>query len=179
MVVLTVPGGMPAVNVDLSGGASGDGSSCAAGKGGDGALYNQNGEACPDVDGDSFTAAACGGLDCDDADASIRPGSAGDSVREACDGQDNDCNGAVDDDLPPGACPVGMACMEGLCVPDGSKPDGGAPAGPAPDHLEYAGGCGIGGRGAGKGREGALLAFIFAGAFALARTRFTRSRRSS
>ncbi len=41
-----------------------------------------------DVDGDGYTPA---GGDCDDADASVRPG-----ATEVCDGRDNDCDGAVD-----------------------------------------------------------------------------------
>jgi hypothetical protein len=45
-----------------------------------------------DQDGDGFEGAANGGPDCDDADATIKPGS-----REVCDGVDEDCDGAVDD----------------------------------------------------------------------------------
>jgi Putative metal-binding motif/IPT/TIG domain len=33
---------------------------------------------------------------------------------EVCDGRDNDCNGAVDDDA---TCPAGQACRNGACVP--------------------------------------------------------------
>jgi MYXO-CTERM domain-containing protein len=35
-------------------------------------------------------------------------------VTETCDGKDNDCDGAVDDNAP---CPTGMGCAEGECVP--------------------------------------------------------------
>ena len=47
---------------------------------------------CPDADGDDFTDAACGGDDCDDADALINPDAA-----EVCDDVDNDCNAATAD----------------------------------------------------------------------------------
>ncbi|MBI5507907.1 MAG: putative metal-binding motif-containing protein [Deltaproteobacteria bacterium] len=58
---------------------------------------------CADVDGDGYEDAGCGGADCNDADASIRPGAA-----ESCgDGVDNDCDllqdGADSIDCPP-AC---------------------------------------------------------------------------
>ena len=45
-----------------------------------------------DDDDDGAIASACGGTDCDDADASARPGNV-----ETCDGIDNDCNGQIDD----------------------------------------------------------------------------------
>jgi len=45
---------------------------------------------CPDADGDGYQAVSCGGTDCNDADASIKPG-----AREICgDGIDQDCNGS-------------------------------------------------------------------------------------
>lgn len=44
---------------------------------------------CPDADSDG----ACAGEDCDDNDWTSYPG-----APEVCDGVDNDCNGAVDDD---------------------------------------------------------------------------------
>jgi hypothetical protein len=47
---------------------------------------------CPDADVDGFTDADCGGLDCDDSDASINPG-----AQETCDDfVDNDCDGDAD-----------------------------------------------------------------------------------
>ena len=47
---------------------------------------------CPDVDGDGFIDAACGGDDCDDADPAHFPG-----ADEWCDGDDDDCDGVVDE----------------------------------------------------------------------------------
>ena len=48
---------------------------------------------CPDVDGDGFTDASCGGDDCNDNVATINPG-----VAEVCgNGVDENCNGAIDD----------------------------------------------------------------------------------
>ncbi|MDP2307101.1 MAG: MopE-related protein [Pseudomonadota bacterium] len=44
-----------------------------------------------DVDGDGYTSAACGGTDCDDADAAVYPGAA-----EYCNDIDDDCDGTVD-----------------------------------------------------------------------------------
>ncbi len=47
---------------------------------------------CADVDQDTFADADCGGDDCDDTDASIKP----DAV-ETCNGKDDNCNGAIDE----------------------------------------------------------------------------------
>ncbi len=49
---------------------------------------------CVDADGDGFFDAACGGEDCDDADAAVSP-----QAEEVCDnGRDDDCDGATDGD---------------------------------------------------------------------------------
>jgi len=54
---------------------------------------------CADADGDGYNDIACGGDDCDDADAGLNPGAA-----EVLDGLDQDCDGMVDEGvLPPGA----------------------------------------------------------------------------
>jgi hypothetical protein len=45
---------------------------------------------CEDLDGDGYEAVACGGDDCDDADATRYPG-----ATEICDGNDEDCNDAT------------------------------------------------------------------------------------
>jgi hypothetical protein len=51
------------------------------------------GKPCADADADGYTAATCGGTDCNDQDASIHPGAA-----EVCgDARDNNCSGAVDE----------------------------------------------------------------------------------
>ncbi|MDX1408474.1 MAG: MopE-related protein, partial [Saprospiraceae bacterium] len=47
---------------------------------------------CQDSDGDGFDDIACGGMDCDDADANNYPGNT-----EVCDGQDNNCDGVIDE----------------------------------------------------------------------------------
>ncbi len=47
-----------------------------------------------DVDGDSYDAEECGGLDCDDSNPEIRPGIP--DADAAADGVDNDCDGIVD-----------------------------------------------------------------------------------
>ncbi|MFC1888201.1 MopE-related protein [Thermodesulfobacteriota bacterium] len=47
---------------------------------------------CVDGDADGYDDVACGGGDCDDADATVYPG-----AEEICDLKDNDCNGIIDD----------------------------------------------------------------------------------
>ena len=64
-----------------------------------------------DADGDGHASLATGGDDCDDADRQVYPGKP-----EACDGKDNDCNGAVDDGLTRSCfspCPGTETCADG------------------------------------------------------------------
>lgn len=46
--------------------------------------------ACPDLDDDGFHESSCGGMDCDDDNASSYPG-----AEEVCNGLDDDCDGAL------------------------------------------------------------------------------------
>lgn len=181
VIVLVAPTSMPpSVKLETSGGASG---SCGMiGQGDQGAVIEQPGEACPDVDGDGQTAAACGGTDCDDADAEIHLPGAGETLRERCDAQDNDCNGSADDDLPESACAAGYACVMGACVETGEVPDAGPDAaGPQPDRLDYAGGCRAHAAGSaddpGTGYGGLVL--VGAAAAVLARRRPSRPARAA
>lgn len=167
----STPAAMLTISFDLDGGPSG---MCAmAGKGGQGSLIESPIAACVDADKDGFNAAACGGDDCDDADPEIHPAKSGVSVLERCDAQDNDCNGSVDDDLPPGACPEGT-CQAGVCVPNMTGDGGGSNVGPRPDHVEYIGGCSFVRAGgddetAGRGGEQAGRALAVLGALVFAR----------
>jgi hypothetical protein len=151
IVVIFTPDGTAgglASDQSVAAGASG---TC-NGAAGAGVLSLQMGPACLDVDGDGHQAQSCGGDDCDDGDAAIHP----DGLDDTCDGQDNDCSGAADESLPPGACPDLHVCQAGACapIPDaGPGADAGA-SGPPPDHLEYQGGCSLGD--AGQGRSASL-----------------------
>ncbi len=58
-----------------------------------------------DRDGDGYPPAACGGTDCDDTRGTVNP-----SATETCNSRDDDCDGAVDDNLTPVA---GYACTNG------------------------------------------------------------------
>jgi MYXO-CTERM domain-containing protein len=49
-------------------------------------------ETCVDADGDDFADVECGGPDCDDSNANVRPGAA-----ETCNDVDDDCDGLVDE----------------------------------------------------------------------------------
>jgi hypothetical protein len=68
----------------------------------------------PDGDGDGHAPQSCGGADCNDASASVRPG-----ADERCNAQDDDCDGAEDEGFGVGVpCdgPDGDSCPEGTTV---------------------------------------------------------------
>lgn len=98
---------------------------------------------CTDADGDGEGAMSCGGEDCDDSDPAVHGGAK--PAVEICDGQDNDCNGSIDDDLVKDACAEDQTCASGECVDDGSSSSssGGGAAAP-PDYLDYRGACAMG-----------------------------------
>ena len=70
---------------------------------------------CLDSDGDGYANDACGGTDCDDADAAIHPG-----ATEVCNGVDDNCNVLVDEDYVslPTTCGIGACTATGTtsCV---------------------------------------------------------------
>lgn len=176
VIKIDTPSTVPmTLKLELEGGLSG---SCQnAGKGGQGDLINETTfPACPDLDMDSFTSAACGGPDCDDSDDQIHPPAAGETVRERCDGQDNDCNGMVDDNLPDGACPSGHSCRNGACEAD-PVTDAGVPPGPPPDHIEYQGGCAVGT--SRPAISAAVLLWMLGAAGLARRTKRARARRGA
>ena len=63
---------------------------------------------CWDDDGDNYDDIACGGDDCDDAEAAVNPGATEGPVGDATcsDGIDNDCDGLIDAD-------EGANCVQG------------------------------------------------------------------
>jgi len=186
LVLLRAPGASKgALSVELRGGASGP---CTSAVGSDGLESLQESSGCPDTDGDTHTAASCGGDDCDDGDPAIHPG----ATDATCDGEDNDCNGTIDDALSAAACPDMHSCQAGECVPLGEGGGGGGGAGgiAPPDHLEYRGGCALaavpegesgpsagalGGAGV-AGVAGALLGLGLIGRYARRRRVVTRAK---
>ena len=84
--------------------------------------------AASDRDGDGFgTHPSCPELDCDDTNPLIHPG-----APEACNGLDDDCDGAIDEELGEGSCGLG-ACHRSVpfCV-DG-RPTACTPGVPSPE----------------------------------------------
>jgi formylglycine-generating enzyme required for sulfatase activity len=63
-----------------------------------------------DTDHDGVASKASGGTDCDDTNPLTFPG-----APEKCDGQDNDCDDAVDEELAEGVCDDGNACTQDAC----------------------------------------------------------------
>ncbi len=68
---------------------------------------------CPDLDGDGFKDAACGGNDCDDGNDAAYPGAA-----ESCNGADDDCDGSIDETFTN----KGESCTtgQGVCQASGT-----------------------------------------------------------
>lgn len=118
---------------------------------------------CVDVDGDGERASECGGTDCDDSDPKVRGGA--DPGIEICDGQDNDCNGEVDDSLVKDACPEGQACTDGVCADETGTTTTGTSTAARPDYVDYRGACDVGGAGRRGGIPfyGAALLALLAG----------------
>ncbi len=131
LVTLFVGGTAAGLTVDVRGGAA----PCPAGAGADGGFLIAAPTECVDADRDGHPSAVCGGPDCHDGDPSVSP----DGV-ERCDGIDNDCDGAIDED-PDSLCPAGSGstCVDGTCAPMASGPGGAPPLGAGPN-VELGGG---------------------------------------
>ncbi len=68
---------------------------------------------CLDLDGDGFSPAGgdCGPVDCNDGDPAVHP-----RATEVCNGQDDDCNGVIDDE-PAASASCSSSCeLEGICT---------------------------------------------------------------
>ncbi|MBI2341534.1 MAG: hypothetical protein HYU98_02220, partial [Deltaproteobacteria bacterium] len=63
---------------------------------------------CPDADKDGYASAGCGGTDCNDSNASINP-----SRAETCNGIDDDCSGAIDNNVTVPS--DGNSCTDDIC----------------------------------------------------------------
>lgn len=87
---------------------------------------------CVDLDGDGFGDACAPGPDCDDADPAVSP-----AASEACNGRDDDCDGAPDNGFG-----VGDRCAVSVSLPSGPCSLGGvtacAPSGAATCILDEA-----------------------------------------
>ncbi|MEO5726759.1 MAG: putative metal-binding motif-containing protein, partial [Byssovorax sp.] len=158
-------------NLDVKGGTTG---SCPppGGAEGEAKISTVDATFCVDVDGDMHLSNACGGDDCDDSDAAIKP-----DVAEVCNGADDNCNGVNNegDNL----CSAGRTCdaTAKMCIDISDAGTDAGPvvdAGPPPDHIAFEGGCSLGGDGGGLG----ALATAALGAAALA-VRRHRARREA
>jgi len=100
-------------SADVRGCVPGD-APCSAGETCD-EVTNDCRTSCDDLDGDGRTAVACGGDDCDDADATRFPGGA-----EVCDADDEDCNDTTYGFVDADGDGVGAAscCNGGACATD-------------------------------------------------------------
>lgn len=128
----------PVLTADASGGSA----DCSEGFAGDGVAVLLPPNGCVDADADGFENAICGGTDCHDGVAEIHP----DGV-ERCDGVDNDCDGAIDED-PETLCPAGSGtiCVEGTCRPSETEGGGGGVPDQVPEAVLGGGLCAIGGK---------------------------------
>jgi hypothetical protein len=166
--------GPPPANIDIKGGPSAKNCPTGLGAGTEGVLdVDASPLDCLDLDGDGHPSTLCGGDDCDDADAKIRPG-----VPEACDAIDNDCNKAIDD-VAPNFCGTGNACVNGGCTgtSDAGVDDAGVPS--TLESFEYAGGCAVGRAGSGGAAAAlaGLLGVLGARRRSRPRTKLARTRR--
>jgi len=148
-LICIAPGwGQPAVCQPLceGGGDCGPGEEC------DGPIF----QGLPDVGvcvcTDSDNDGACAGVDCDDGDPDIYPG-----ADEACDGLDNDCNGATDEGCPTGGDTPGPGQDVVVGPPDAAGPGADSipgadtrwvpgvdtPGGPGDDTADPGGGPGV------------------------------------
>lgn len=121
---------VPAIPTDLHLNILGGAATCPAAQGavGQAKLASQSG--CIDLDGDGYTSAGCGGPDCDDSDPDVHP-----TATEACNGQDDDCSGTIDDHGASSSC-NGAPCVAGACAGVDAGPDAVADAGAEADGDE-------------------------------------------
>ena len=69
-------------------------------------------EACADPDGDGYgVGPECLGVDCNEQNAEINAGAV-----DVCDGLNNDCDGAIDEDFVPEGCGDGECVSQSACV---------------------------------------------------------------
>ncbi len=133
--------------LDVKGGATG---SCPlSGADGQKTITTDDATFCVDVDGDMRFSTACGGNDCDDSDAAIKPG-----VAEVCNGADDNCDGVNNegDNL----CSAGSTCdaTAKMCIDISDAGTDAGPvvdAGPPPDYITFESGCSFRGGSDGPG----------------------------
>jgi hypothetical protein len=172
LIALQVPGAAM-VPTDVLGGLGAAGCAGAGADGGAGFVdTSQGAPSCLDLDGDGFPSALCpdgSGTDCDDSDPEVRP-----DALERCDGVDQNCDGAVDEELPATACGAGLVCQDGACAePADAGVDAGPSNEPVPAGITLDGGCQVGG---GASPAAAIVLAMAGGFAAIRRTRRRRVR---